>query len=64
MHVALFGTHPLFHVPSHEFTGLSQLWLFALLGVASGLLAVVLCRGLFVVERLYERLPSARSGIL
>jgi H+/Cl- antiporter ClcA len=57
VHVALFGSEPLFHVPEHDFSGLSQLWLFALLGIASGLLAVLTCRGLSAVERLYRRLP-------
>jgi len=57
VHVALFGSRPLFQVPEHDFSGLSQLWLFALLGVACDLLAVVLCRGLFAVEALYRRLP-------
>lgn len=57
VHVALFGSQPLFHAPGHEFTGLGELWLFALLGVACGLLAVVVCRGLFLVEALYRRLP-------
>lgn len=57
VHVALFGSEPLFHVDGHDFSGLSQLWLFAILGVGCGLLAVVLCRGLFVVEALYRRLP-------
>jgi CIC family chloride channel protein len=57
VHVALFGPEPLFQVEGHDFSGLSQLWLFAILGVACGLLAVVLCRGLFAVEALYRRLP-------
>jgi len=57
MHVALFGPEPLFHVPRHAFSGLEQLWMFALLGLACGLLAVVVCRGLFLVEGLYRRLP-------
>jgi chloride channel protein, CIC family len=56
-HVALFGPEPLFRVKGHDFSGLGQLWLFALLGLGCGLLAVVLCRGLFVVEALYRRLP-------
>lgn len=57
VHVALFGSRPLFRVEGHDFSGLGQLWLFALLGLACGLLAVVLCRGLFAVEALYRRLP-------
>lgn len=57
VHVALFGSQPLFHVPAHEFSGLGQLWLFGLLGIACGLLAVVVCRGLFLIEAGYRRLP-------
>lgn len=57
VHVALFGSRPLFQVPDHEFSGLGQLWVFAILGLACGLLAVVVCRGLFLVESGYHRLP-------
>ncbi|HUV11159.1 MAG TPA: chloride channel protein [Acidimicrobiia bacterium] len=57
VHVALFGAQPLFHVPQHEFSGLGHLWVFALVGVACGLLSAVVCRGLFLVEALYRRLP-------
>lgn len=57
VHVALFGPEPLFRVEGHDFSGLSQLWLFAALGVGCGLLAALLCRGLFLVESLYRRLP-------
>jgi len=57
MHLWLFGTGPIFHVPLHDFSGLGQLPLFAVLGLACGLLAVVICRGLFLVEAAFERLP-------
>ena len=57
MHVALFGAGPLFSVPAHSFAGLDKLPLYAVLGVACGLLAVVIVRGLSLVERGYRRLP-------
>jgi H+/Cl- antiporter ClcA len=57
VHVALFGPRPLFGVEGHDFSGLGLLWVYALLGVACGLLAVVVCRGLFAVEAAYRRLP-------
>jgi H+/Cl- antiporter ClcA len=57
VHAALFGTGPLFRVPPHDFAGLSTLGIFALLGVACGLLAVVVAKGLFAVEAGYRRLP-------
>ena len=60
VHVALFGSRPIFRVPEHDFSSLGDLWVYALLGVACGLLSVVVCRGLFLVERLYRRLPVPR----
>jgi CIC family chloride channel protein len=57
MHNALFGSGPLFKVPVHDYAGMSGLPAFALLGVACGLLAVVISNGLFAVESLYRRLP-------
>ncbi len=57
VHNALFGSGPLFSVPVHDYGGLGGLPSFVLLGLACGLLAVVISQGLFVVERLYRRLP-------
>jgi H+/Cl- antiporter ClcA len=57
MHSALFGDGPLFEVPAHDFAGLGVLPAFVLLGVACGALAIVISRGLFLVEDLYRRLP-------
>src|SRR5205807_2756785 len=57
VHAALFGTGPLFTVPHHDFAGLSTLGVFALLGIVCGLLAVVVAKGLFIVEAGYRRLP-------
>src|SRR5262249_51823312 len=57
VHAALFGSGPLFTVPHHDFAGLSTLGVFALLGVACGLLAVGGGNGLFIVEAGYRRLP-------
>src|SRR5581483_6361036 len=56
-HSALFGTGPLFAVPSHDYTGLEKLPVYAVLGLACGLLAVIITRGLFLVEAGYRRLP-------
>jgi chloride channel protein, CIC family len=60
VHAALFGSGPLFSVPHHDFAGLSTLGVFALLGIACGLLAVVVAKGLFVVEAGYRRLPISQ----
>jgi H+/Cl- antiporter ClcA len=57
VHSALFGSGPLFDVPHHDYAGLSALPAFVVLGLACGLLAVVITRGLFTVEALYRRLP-------
>ncbi|MGD9999442.1 MAG: chloride channel protein [Ilumatobacteraceae bacterium] len=57
MHSALFSDGPLFRVPAHEYAGLDVLPAFALLGLACGVLAIVISRGLFLVEDLYRRLP-------
>lgn len=58
VHLALLGSRPLFDVENHEFSGLNELWLYALLGVACGLLAVLVCRGLFVMEAIYRKIPA------
>jgi H+/Cl- antiporter ClcA len=57
MHSLFFGSGPLFSVPAHHFAGLSQLPFYALLGLACGLLAVVINKGLFAVEGGFRRLP-------
>lgn len=57
MHSLFFGAGPLFEVPAHDYAGLPVLPAFLALGVGAGLLAVVISRGLFVVEDLYRRLP-------
>ncbi|MEO7371211.1 MAG: chloride channel protein, partial [Ilumatobacteraceae bacterium] len=57
VHSALFSSGPLLDVPAHHFSGLGQLPVFAVLGLLCGLLAVVICSGLFFIEGLYRRLP-------
>jgi H+/Cl- antiporter ClcA len=57
MHSALFAGGPLFEVPHHDYAGLAVLPAFVLLGLACGVLAIVINRGLFLVEDMYRRLP-------
>jgi H+/Cl- antiporter ClcA/predicted transcriptional regulator len=57
MHAALFGAGPLFKVPQHDFAGLSELPLYAALGLACGVLAVVINKGLFLFEDGFRHLP-------
>src|SRR5690606_12568366 len=59
IHSALFGSGPLFTVPDHGFAGLADLPLFVPLGILCGLLAVVISKGLFLVEAGFRRLPLA-----
>lgn len=56
MHSAIFGTGPLFDVPPHDFAGLSNLPLYAVLGLACGLLAIIIQQGLFTSERIFRDL--------
>ena len=57
IHSALFGSGPLFAVPAHDYAGLAILPWFVVLGLACGLLAVVVSKGLFLVEDGFRRLP-------
>src|SRR3954469_20579814 len=57
VHAGLFGSGPFFAVPDHRFSGLGTLPAFAVLGLAAGVVAVIVTEGLFFVERLYRRLP-------
>lgn len=57
MHAALFSARPLFHVPSHSFEGLTSLPFYAVVGLLCGVLAVVICKGLYLVEAGFRRLP-------
>jgi len=57
MHSALFDGGPLFRVPAHDYAGLGVLPAFVMLGLTCGVLAIVITRGLFIVEDLYRRLP-------
>jgi H+/Cl- antiporter ClcA/predicted transcriptional regulator len=57
MHALLFSPGPLFHVPTHDYAGLDTLPVFALVGISCGLLAVVICKGLFAIEAGFRKLP-------
>src|SRR5690606_11599132 len=61
MHSLFFGDGPLFEVPAHDYAGLDVLPAFVLLGLACGLLAIVLTRGLFAVESASRRFPVPES---
>ena len=57
IHAAIFGTGPLFSVPHHSYSGIELLPVFLVLGIACGLLAVVVCKGLYAIESGFRRLP-------
>ncbi len=54
IHVAVFESGPLFDVPQHDYAGLGVLPLYAVLGLASGLVAVLIAKGLFRSERFFR----------
>src|SRR5438445_1119885 len=60
MHPLFFGTGPLFAVPHHDFAGLSKLPFYVVLGLLCGLLAVVITKGLFLIEDGFRRLPVSQ----
>ncbi|HSS08878.1 MAG TPA: chloride channel protein [Acidimicrobiales bacterium] len=60
MHSAFFGSGPLFAVPQHHFAGLSQLPFYVPLGLACGVLAVIINKGLFRIEDGFRRLPVSQ----
>lgn len=57
VHTAIIGNGPLFSVPAYHYPGLTSLPAFALLGIACGLLAAAVVRGLFAIEAGYRKLP-------
>lgn len=57
IHVVAFESTPLFAVHTDLHVGLSHLPLFAAVGLASGLMAVILNKGLFAMEAAFRRLP-------
>ncbi|MPZ53881.1 MAG: CBS domain-containing protein [Acidimicrobiia bacterium] len=61
VHSAIFGAGPLFTVPDHVFAGLSDLPYFIPLGILAGLAAVVIAKGLFLVEAGFRRLPVSET---
>jgi len=64
LHEVLISSHPLFPLDYTPHVPASQLPLFVVVGLAAGVLAVVLNRGLFAVEDIFRRLSSrARSTL-
>lgn len=57
VHVVAFGSTPLFAMPPGMHVGLTHLPLYAFVGLAAGVLAVILNKGLFAMEAAFRRLP-------
>ncbi|MCA8914994.1 MAG: chloride channel protein [Planctomycetes bacterium] len=57
VHSALFGHQSLFSVPAHEYAGIGKLPFYLVLGLACGLLATLVTKGLFLFEHLFRKLP-------
>lgn len=57
IHVVAFESTPLFAIHADLQVGLAHLPLFAAVGLASGVMAVVLNKGLFAMEAAFRRLP-------
>jgi chloride channel protein, CIC family len=54
---SFFGFEPLYHVPTYDFTSLTQLPWFFLLGIASGVVGAVFLKLLHYSEIQFNRLP-------
>jgi CBS domain-containing protein len=53
----LFGTGALFSVATHDFAGLEKLPFYVLVGVFAGGLALLIIKGLSLIEEAFARLP-------
>src|SRR5579872_4155812 len=57
------GWTPLFPTPEYKLTSMNELWLFALMGLVLGVVAIAMIRALFWTEDLFDRLPIKRLAI-
>ncbi|MFB3923977.1 MAG: chloride channel protein [Terriglobia bacterium] len=57
------GWAPLFPTPAFALKSLGELWLFALLGILMGLLAVAMIRSLLWLEEVFERFPLKPAAV-
>lgn len=51
------GWAPLFPTPAFSLVSMQELWLFALMGLIMGLIAIAMIRVLFFLEDLFDRFP-------
>lgn len=57
------GWAPLFPTPPFKMTGMSELWLFALMGILMGAVGLAMIRTLFWIEDVFDHLPVKRALI-
>jgi len=57
------GWAPLFPTPAFKMTGMSELWLFGLMGILMGAVGIAMIRTLFWVEDFFDHLPLKRALI-
>ena len=51
------GWAPLFPTPAFTLVSMQELWLFALMGIVMGLIAIAMIRALFFLEDAFDRFP-------
>jgi chloride channel protein, CIC family len=57
------GWAPLFPTPAFNLASLQELWLFALMGIIMGVIAIAMIRVLFFLEDLFDRFPIKPTTI-
>jgi len=57
------GWNPLFPTPSFALHSMQELWLFALLGVLTGLIGILMIRVLFWLENFFDHFPLKPAAI-
>ena len=55
------GWAPLFPTPAFKMTGMSELWLFGLMGILMGAVGIAMIRVLFWIEDVFDHLPLKRA---
>lgn len=57
------GWTPLFPTPAFKMTGMSELWLFGVMGILMGAVGIAMIRVLFWMEDVFDHLPLKRALI-
>jgi H+/Cl- antiporter ClcA/predicted transcriptional regulator len=57
------GWAPLFPTPAFSLVSMQELWLFALMGIVMGLIAIAMIRVLFFLEDAFDRFPLKPTAI-